>query len=317
MKNLFLILFIGLLGTGCGNLRPDPVLPAIEAKYPTAEMYGCGQAWHGHGLCPVVRGKNYSDINFEVQVYHSGTLTVDSKDCAISMPISYNGTQTIPVHIPGVVDRTCVVTVTVSPKYPTEEKQNIRVYSFRGHMVFRMLEHEDDEWVGLSAKVTEGFSHKVKLWIGGSERSVQMVADGCDRDTPYNKMHTVVNGWLEFDLNQILPEGMQLKTCVIEGYVRSGFPDLLYNIVVSKYDPRFVKLPIPAVSVDGKKLLVSANKAVSIISLNDEFELDYETTFNDFNFNQCDNIVLRLLTVGGRSAIGRCNKTEKVWSWMH
>jgi len=320
MKNpqafsLILFLFLILI-SGCGHtLHRDPGIPAIEANYPTAEIMACGQRWHGLGACALPKGMAYADIGLGIQVYHQGTLVIDSKDCQLNSILSYNKTQVIPVHIPGVIDRNCVISMTVSPKYPGEEKQDIRVYSFRGHLLIRALEKENDEWEGYIRKVTNNFNSEIKLWVGQGVTVVRVVADGCGRSNTYDKKHPVINGWAMLDLKDLVPSGMLPKTCVIEGFARSGFfKDLLFSIMVSKYDPKFIPLPEPVVEMDGDKLICTANKAVSVISLNEIIKIDNKATFKKFNSNESN--VLRLLTVNGRSIIGTWDSKKQKWVWM-
>lgn len=319
MKRQYLLsalLLISILVMGCGaHLRVDPVLPAIEANYPTAEILACGMRWHGLGACAITKGNPYTDIDLGVQVYHEGTLVIDSKDCQISTILSYNKTQVIPVHIPGNVDRNCVISVTVSPKFPGETSQDIRIYSFRGHLLIRALEKDDDEWEGHIRKVTNNFSSKIRLWIGHGVTEVRIVADGCGQSQPYDEKHSVIDGWTVMDLMDLVPGGMMPKTCVIEGFARSGvFKDLLFNIMVSKYDSKFIPLAEPSIEMDGDELICTADEAVSIIALNGKFEIDREATFENFNRNVSNT--LRLLTVGGRSAIGTWNVADQKWEWQ-
>jgi len=308
-------LFFIALGTGCGSLRPDPVLPAIEANYPTAEITACGKRWHGLGVCSIVKGKNYSDLKIGIQVYHAGTLVIDSKDCDVNVTMSYSKTEVIPVHIPGIADRNCIISATVSPKYPDEEKQDIRVYSFRGYLAIRALDSKDDDWEGYVRKVTKSFSSEIKLWVGEEADKVRLVVDGCGREESYDESHTAFSGWITFNLKNILPTGLVPKTCILEGFARTGiFRDLLFNVGVAKYDPKFRTLPKPIIKIDGKKLTVIASKAVSIISLNDQYEVDMEAKFENFRPNGPN--ILRLLTVAGRSLIGIWNVADQKWEWL-
>ncbi len=318
MKNqlsIFLLLILAV--TGCGKkLRPDPVIPAIEANYPTAEIMACGKRWHGLGVCSITKGEPYSDLGIGVQVYHEGTLVIDSKDCDINVSLTYNSTQVIPVHMLGKADRNCVLTMTVSPKYPGEGGQDIRVYSFRGHLIIRALNNSDDEWEGYIRKVTESFSSEIKLWIGDTVSEVRMVMDGCGRKQPYDAKHAVVSGWAVFNLKDIIPAGMIPKTCVLEGFARSGvFKDALFNVAIAKYDSKFVPLPEPIVTINGSKLTCEADEAVSIIALNNKIEIDKKATFGNFDPTSTQNI-LRLLTVGGRSAIGTWSVDNQKWAWQ-
>ncbi len=312
---VFIILF-GILATGCGKkLRPDPVaIPAIEANYPTAEIIACGERWHGLAVCPIVKGQPYSSLGIQIQGYHEGIVTIDSKPCQIEAAFSYTGNVPIPIDIPTIAERNCLLTVTVSPKYPDEESQDIRVYSFIGWLDIRVLENQDDEWEGYVRKVTKNFSSEIRVWIGDVD-SVRLVADGCGREESYDQSHDLISGWLVFDLKDIVPPDMPPKTCVIEGFARSTvYKDVNFDILLSKYDERFTVLPLPIIEFNGDKLKIKADKAVSIISMDAEYKIDYKTDFEKFDPNVYH--VLRLLTVAGRSVLGEWDVDTKKWAWQ-
>ncbi len=306
------ILLLSFLVTGCGGLRPDPVpVPSIQANYPTAEIIACGKRWHGLAICPVVRGQSYITVGINVQGYYGGVLKVDSKNCEIETAMSYTDSQLIPITIPFNAEKNCLLTVTVEPKYPKEGTQDIRIYNFIGWLALPMLQNETDVWEGFTRKVSGNFSSMVRIWVGDIP-TVRLVADGCGREDTYDESHNLLEGWLVFDLNKLVPDEMELKTCVMEGFIRNQtFQDILFNIVVSKYDERYTPLPCPSLSFDEDTLIVKASKVVSIIALDGEYEVDYETKFK--KFDKTKPHILRLLTVAGRSVLDRWIVAEQKW----
>jgi len=307
----FAVAFFCLSIMGCGHLRPDPVMPSIEANYSTVELLACGQRWSGLGICSVIEGEKYSTINLKIQAFHEGMMTVYSKNCQVDTTLSYSGSQEVPIHIQGAATRNCLVTVTVSPVYPDEPKQDIRVYSQRGHLAIVVL-GKDDDWKGFTRKVTGNFSSSIRLWVGPTA-SATLVADGCGREESYEAPLKVFNGYAAFDMKDVVPPGILPKTCVLEGYVRSEYPDVRFNIIMNKYDEKYIPLPIPVVTLDKSTLRVKANKAVSIITLDKEYDIDYETKFKKFNATKPH--VLRLITVKGRMLIGEWDVPEQKWEW--
>lgn len=308
------LLFL-LLATGCGHaLRPDPVpISAVEANYPTAEFVACGSTWHGLGVCGVPAGKLYDDVKLSVQVYYKGVLAVDSKNCGISIRQEYASSGLVSIPLPGTARRNCVITMTVTPKYPNQDSQNIQIYSFRGHLALRVLTDQDNGWEQHIRKVTGSYSSQIWLWVGpvGNGR---LVAAGCGRDSAYNQVKALQNGWMGFDLNEIMPAIEQPKVCVMEGFVRtSEFTDLDFDILVAKYDSRFTKLPVPRVQVSGGKITITADDAVSIVALDMGYVIDHKA---EFKFDGSRQHVIRILTVKGRSAIGFWYPAEKKWRWL-
>ena len=305
-------LAIYLLLVGCaGSVVNDPVLPAIEANYPTAEFRACEKHWLGSGVCRVENGFKYSDIDLKVQVYYRGTLSVTSRDCQLDVHLTYDGTQLIPITIPGTAERDCLISITVSPIYPNNDNDPIRVYSFRGYLALRQLEPEKN-WKGFVRKVTGDFSSQIKIWVGGTN-NIRLVASGCGRDEPVDLDMELTNGYLLFDLDMVIPGGMLPKTCVVTGFVRSGFPDVLFNVLVSKYDPRFVPLPIPDVKLEGLQIRIISDAAVSVIALNDKFEI---SNYGRFTIDIGDENFIRALTTGGRSVLGIWSVADKTWGWQ-
>ena len=311
MKQIFIIVLVYFCSGCAGSIVNDPVLPAIEANYPTAEFHACGEHWLGSGICRVQKGLKYSYINLKVQVYYSGTLSVVSKDCQLDTRLTYEGTQLIPITIPGTAERNCLISITVSPRYPNNDKDPIRVYSFRGYLALRQLD-SSKSWKGFTRKVTGSFSSAMKIWVGGT-KPVRFVASGCGKTKPIDTKMELDNGYLKFDLSEIVPKGMLPKTCVVTGFIRSQYPDVIFNILVSKYDPRFVPLPIPAVIIERGKVQIISDSAVSVIGLNNKFEV---INHGRFKIDIRNENFIRNLTTGARSVLGIWNVKTQSWRWQ-
>lgn len=312
LKTMALLFVLSVMFTGCSHLREDPVaIPAIEAGYPTAEIIACGNRWNGLAICKIKRGEPYSTINLKIQTYFDGTVAVDAKNCDIDLepPISYENSQLLEIKLPELANRNCLISVTVSPKYPDEESQDIKVFSYRGHIAIRVVEDELD-WYGKIFKVTGLFDASMNIFVG-TPTSVRVVASGCGTRL-YDKTIPTPNGYLEIPVHDIASANLGVKTCMIEGFIRDQqFKDILFNIVLTKYDERFVPLPTPIVEVTGGEIRIKGDEAVSIVSLNDKYEVGMEVKF-DFDVNKPN--VIRLLTVKARSVIGIWKAGD--WEWL-
>ena len=310
------LFFLGILSifiiSGCGSiLKPDPMTPSIKAGYPSAEFKACGKHWVGLGVCSVVIGKDFSDIKLEIPVYYNGTLTVDSVDCTLDVQMTYQGTQEIPILLPGVSSKSCIVSITLSPKYPRQENQTIRVHSLRGHLLIRAIK-AGREWEGRIKKVTGSAQYNSKFWVGGNQ-PVTVVAIGCGRETPYRVDYNLNLGYLELNISDIIPSNMRIKTCVLEGFIRQPiFSDLYFNIFVAKYDETFRTIPIPAIEMSKGKLKLLTEDYVSVVSLNDEYKLSNDVKFK---FKKEEYNLIRLITVSGRLKLGIWKVDKAEWEW--
>lgn len=312
MKTVALLFILSVTVIGCSSLRPDPVaVPALQAGYPTVEILACGQRWNGLAVCSVNKGEPYSKIDLKIQTYFEGTVAVDAKNCDIDLapPLSYENSELISVKLPELASKNCLISVTVSPKYPNEESQDIKVYSFRGHIAIRVIA-EGENWEGQAYKVTGSFSEEMGIFVG-TQTGVRVVASGCGTKL-YDKKLPSPGGHLRIPVHDIVSADIDVKTCVIEGFIRDPhYEDILFNIVVAKYDKRFVPLPTPIVKVSGGEIKIKGDEAVSIVSLNDKYEVDMEA---EFKFDVTKPNVIRLLTVKARSVIGVWKANN--WEWL-
>lgn len=309
------VIVLLLVVTGCGkNIRPDPVFPpSIEAEYPSAEVRACGKLMQlGQSVCSLEKGKPYNNVKLSVYTYYKGVVKVAGRGCQLEQELSYDSTGLMEISIPGIADRNCLITVTVQPKFPNEENSGIKVNSLRGWVAIRVLP-ANSAWRSDAKKVTGNFSSRSKMFVGEQAEDVQVVVDGCDV-VGFTKNIKPVAGYIEIELSEILKPELALGTCVLQGYVRSKvFKDVLFNIMVSKYDPRFTPLPLPVVKINGSKIEVSADAAVSAISVNDEYEI---TNSGKFDWKADQENTVRNITVGGRSAVGVW-KPGKGWAWKN
>lgn len=314
LKTVALLFVVSVMFTGCSHLREDPVaIPAIEAGYPTVEIIACGNRWNGLAICKVRKGEPYSTINLKIQTYFEGTVAVDAKNCDIDLapPISYENSELLEIKLPELANRNCLISVTVSPKYPREESQDIKVYSYRGHIAIRVVEDNEMGWHGRIAKVTGSFSEIMDIFVG-TQTGVRVVASGCGTRI-YDKMFSTPNGYVSIPVHNIVSSNLGVKTCVIEGFIRdSQYDDILFNIILAKYNKKFVPLPTPVIEIRGNnEIRIKGDEAVSIVSLNDKYEIDMEAKF-DFDPNKQN--VIRLLTVKARSVIGIWKAGD--WEWL-
>lgn len=315
MKLWYVLVVILLSVSGCGKmLRPDSVIPASQANYPTAEFNACGKKWQGLGFCSLDEGKSYSDINFQIQGYHSGTIRVTSVDCSIDDDfIRYDGSQSIPFSIPGIAKKSCLISFVVSPEYPKEYNSGLVVNSLKGHLWIS---------VGSPTKIREGFTSKVQedadeilpLQVD-APGEYRVAFRGCE--TKYDKVHEVGEDKLiQIHLKDLLvKESFGVSSCIYAGGIEDSSKSVRYiTWMVFGYDKKFVPLPHPVIVFEKENILIKADVNVSVISLDDDYQIDNEATFK--KFDRTIEHTLRMITVGGRLLIGIWDAKKGEFKWI-
>jgi len=243
-----------------------------------------------------------------VQAYYNGTVAVVSADCDLDMRMTYRGTQLIPIKIPGLGARDCLISITVSPEYP--EDVGVRTYSFRGYLGIKHMAVQR-KWHGFNKKISGASKAWATMWVG-NEDQIKLHVAGCGI-TNNSKVMNLNQGFLNLDITRLLPKNMPLKTCVIAGAIRSKYPDIMFSVLVSKYDSAFELLPIPNVEVGFDEITIKSDRTASIIGFNDEMEI---SNCSEFEVDGSRQNVIRVLTTGGRSVLGIQNAETSKWEWL-
>jgi hypothetical protein len=306
------VFLLAITFSACGQaqIKPDPSLPAVEANYPTAEFYACGQHFHGLGICRVDPSQSLDQIDFKIQGYYQGTIRVYSTNststCDFDEVISYVGNQLISVSIPGIASPGCTVGFVVSPSYPNQENQDIVVRSFVGFLRIRGVETKTS-WHGDVIGVVE--SGKAKISIPTSDAGqVSVAVEGCGISV--RKTVTISAAAVNFTLDDLGIASFP-RNCVLEGVIL-GKQQIVFSEFVSIYSKNFVPLAVPAISVAAGKIYINADDAVSVLSLDDLFTIDSSWSVS---FDSTEPHILRALTAAGRSVIGDYDPLTQRWTW--
>lgn len=310
-----------VLLTGCGTpqLKEDPVIPAIKANYPTLEFWACSKLWHGLGVCYIEPDQPHTSVNLRVQGYYKGTGRIYSQTCEIDKTFTYTENQLIPIEIPELEPgRNCLVNVILSPEYPKEWRSGIAIWSLKGMLAIR-VRHGDEDWSGHVRRLTGRWKSQLDLQVG-PHKAARVAIRGCG--VKYDKKLGVDNGWLRIELSEAYRR--EVGDCVAEGVALiSGVRDTTFSVLTAQYatelplDPDwrdfgFIPLAIPVWTLNGSTLKVTAQEAVSIISLNDKYEIDNEAKFS---FDRKRTNILRLITVKGRTVLGVWYPGSQDWEW--
>ena len=315
-----LILFAVLVSCSHGDLREDPVIPAIKVNYPTLEFQACGETFHGLGICYLERGSAHNEVNLKIQGYYKGTIRVYSSACGLDMTFTYAENELMKIKLPKLEPgRSCLVTAVMSPEYPKKASKDVATYSFKGHLAIR-IEKPEEIWYGETRKVTGNWRSQYDLMVGNFPKALVAIR-GCGK--AYNKKMTLDQGYARIKLSEAA-ERLEMGDCVAEGVALvKNETDTTFSILLTQYatelpdDPQwkdyaFSPLAIPRVEFSGGEIKVVASPEVSIISLNGEYEINNKA---EFKFDRTKPNILRILTVKGRSVLGLWSAGAQEFEW--
>jgi len=303
MKSLISILLLIIL-SGCSHLRPDASLPATESNYDTAEIVACGKRWHGLGVCRLSPDEPLESLKIGVQGYSDGEVAWYSQGCQIDYLESYSNNSEISLNKSGLLTRSCLITVTVSPKFSRGVKGDLVVSSFRGHIAVKLVSSKE-HWLGETRKFSGHFEDYLKVPVQGGT-SATVVFRGCGTD--YKKQENVVAKYVLANISEAAGE-VYPNPCILDGFVFvNDYPDqVLIDVLIHRYNEDFIPLPIPEMVIEKNKLKVKASVNVSIVSLDKDYVMSNE---HEFSFDASKKHVFRALTVKGRSVVCEWNLSQ-------
>jgi len=302
-----LITLLALLLVACGaQVRPDPSpINAIDANYPTLEMYACNKTWHGVGICRVKPGQNFQLI---IQGYFTGTIRIASPNCNIAQTVSYKDSQKIKVNVPG-NSGNCVIVATMSPRFPNGDN-GVEVSSLRGYFAIRR-DSLPNQWVGRAVKLPLPGYGNLRLPVGPITGG-NTILNGCGRD--YNEPNSISGKVLTVPFRGFVNSGGTTGACVADGAVFSPeYQALLVNVLVVSYSSNLNPLAIPLVDIADGEITVTADPAVSAVAVDNIFKV---ATRGVFPFDPKINHVVRAITAKGRSVIGLWVASEQEFIWQ-
>lgn len=299
MRIFLLVLLLVLFSC----VREDPTVESVGSHYPSAELRGCGKIENGLGICAVPKGTPWSSLSLAVQGYFEGTVRIVSQQCEVDTTLSFTGGSLIQFPVFGNITRSCLFSVVMSPTYPFQRWQAIQVYGLSGHFAVKALEAEE-EWHGFSKKVSGNWVSRVSVPI--EDGDVNIVADGCGK---FNTVPAKASGgFVEINLHDLVAK--RQGACVLDGAVMGQERDVLFNAIISQYDPAFVPLAIPVVSVTANNLSLEGDDTVSMVGVDSDNRMTYKSLFG---FDPAQDHIVRMVTVKGRSVIGIYSKGVFTW----
>ncbi len=297
----FMVFFLA----GCGGVVPDngTVLPAIRAGVPTVELHGCGGIDKGLKICTVGRETNLTSLNLSIQGYWEGRVSYVTSGCPVELDDSllYSRHQKIRIPVSGLLERDCLVTVTLSPRYRGFENNGVIVWPIEGHIYLRRTSRLPTTQTNITAR-------DVSFFVPATEtRRIVMESSLCD--ISFDEDLEPQNNGIEIRLSDLTAID-ERKLCIINGANVEDRSLLLWYVAI--HDPNYSFLPKPALETKRRRLKVKGTSDVTAIILNDDYKYGSE---GSFRFDRKKQNILRMVTAKGRSVLAIWNPRTESWSW--
>ena len=310
MRWFALLLFLVSFLPNCATLRDDPNPPAGESNFPTAEFWAGGSLHHGIARIQLEKGMPYDDIDLKVQGYFRGVIRVDSQRCGVAESVLYENNALVPIKIKGVAGPSCIYNIAVVPEYPgNPEDSPLQTYELIGQLLVKVVAKET-KLMGKAEVLMEGVDFHMYLPLPPNKQS-KIALKGCGVN--YVKSIFPAAGSITLSFREMVGDTPP-KRCFIEGAAVSGDDVWRYSWVVWNYSSEHNPLTNPMIESTWYGLRVQGDPTVSVISLDDKYELGIEASFAGFD-EDADH-VLRVLTVKGRSVVCQWDKRRKTWQCL-
>ena len=315
MKHLTTLLFLSILLilTSCGSqLRRDHGAIAWNSNFYSAEFKACGEIFHGVGTCSVKEGELYNKVKLNIQGYNYGTIKISADGCDLSQEVfRYTKHGLINIEILGEVKQSCMIQFVVQPEYSEHQTQDIVLEDFKGAIYLKSTKLSQSA-LTYGVRVKQFNTSKWAIpFSGGPDVRVVFFSERCNVN--FDENLKVSNNQVELSLDQLSKTLTdEMNTCVLSGAIIGKSKTIRLSWLLSIYDEKYQRLPIPHVKFKRKRIYISAGPNVSVISLNNKYKIDKK---GKFKFNKNRQNILRILTVNGRSRIGIWNPKKQRFEW--
>ena len=300
MLKRLLILSTCLIITGCGSLRPDYSMSAIDANYPTAEMYCNGKVYHGLGICSF---KGNGPIEIAVQGYYKGSVKINSERCGLDVAQSYTDSEKHEIMLNP--KSSCVIDFVVSPTYP--KKSEVKVRSFKGRLYLKKLPDEKD-FQSLTSRASQGTNPFIIIESSTPSRIVFSSNEtGCK--FKFDKVINPINNKIKIKLGDIVGDTSKKMRCLFDGAIKKDGEWSRIAWMTWLHDKAFTILPSPKIEIKKDEIKIVADKAVGVISIGDKYKIKNKGSFKVSGNQE----IVRLLTTAARSVIGVWNGECVEW----
>lgn len=301
----YLLVFLTVFLYSCGGVVPDngTVIPAIRAGVPTVEIHACGEINKGLAICSVTPNQDLSTVQVSVQGYYKGRVSYVTSGCPADLDESvvYDGHRLVNIPLSGVLERDCLITVTLSPRYRGFEDNGVIVWPIEGHIYLRRTSRS-------VIKQTDVTSRNVNFsFPSQSPKRVVWQSTVCDIN--YDNVINPTGGTIDTALSDLtLLDDKRL--CIINGANVDDQVLLLWLAAIT--DSGYNPLPLPGISQSKRQIKITTVSDVTAIIFNDKYKYGNEAKFR---FDPKERNILRLVTAKGRSVLGVWEPSTGAWSW--
>lgn len=327
MRFVLLMIYVALLSFlfGCQThkLHNDPNIAAVAVGYPSIEFQACGNLYNGLGTCYLRKDQSLSLINLKIQGYYKGTGRVFSEACDVDQSFTYEDHALVSIKMPeGLVKRSCVFNMVLSPEYPNQYESGLEVFPLTGSLILR-ASHGEHIWRGEVRKVSGNWHSFLSLPLWSPTNRAYVGFFGCGRN--YEQFFDAYNGLLEIPLELgVIKEPNTV--CVADGAAMTdALWDYSFTVVIAQYATElpqvakwqgmgFTPLAEPSISLSGNSISILGEEAVSLIGLNGLYVLGNKAVYHNFERGKKGSI--RLVTVKGRTIVGEWEPLKQEFKWI-
>lgn len=305
----FGVIALTLLASACGGnrIRPDQGEPALQSNYPSVEFYACGNHFFGLGQCEIGIGDDVEDLEFRIQTYYKGDVRIFADVIPQDVTIVYDGNQRLDPYLRGRPEKSFVLGFTLTPEFPGESDEPIAIHGGIGFLMVNVVRPGED-WDYRVTRSKEDIGGFIDLDVADSDL-VFIESPKCELKR--NEVDVSAVSSYRLQLSSLIDVSI-MRRCVISVSI-IGEEVRFINWMAWVYGKKFEPLAYPNIERDGNKFKIKANSNVSVIALNDKWEIKNEAEF-DFDPNQVQT--LRTITVKGRMTVQVWTPNGGWIAWM-
>lgn len=285
----FILVLLSIITISCGSVVDDPSIPIVDANYPSLEIIAKDKVFNGLAYFEIEEDKKFSDLGIAVQGYYQGEIRIFSEACDVNETRVYKDSQKINLNYSFNVDELCVFSVVMGVDYP--KRGTTVTHPFKGTFVVAPKKATESEII--IEKIPTGISKKISFSF---DEDATVYFRGCNSDQEaFFPSH---NGKVEITITDyIIPTGFE--TCAPQLAVIGESRKKRVRLLLAFHSPKIVPLGIPLVEFDKKKLKITAQGIVAVVSVGEEYKLK-----NKANLKYQIGDIIRIMTVKGRLQIG-------------
>jgi len=307
------------------KLKPDPNPASIESDYLSVESSCNGNVAIGNNGCYVKIG-SLGSIDLKIRTIQSGMVTIHSEMCGIEWFKPYIKSQDLKIPLSEIIksaEKSCLLSVMVSPEYDDQEKSTVKVHGFKGEILLKSLSgilpakifSLSGDWDGIIPIQTRRSPHDrlefnpgIAMDLSDSKIGFYNVI-GCGKRFMGSYPDAKNTGTIFYEIDYS-------KSCIYHGTVIpvDTKNDTVFSAMVNVFDADYNRLEQPLIYEKNDKQILDFDKEVTFVELNDKTYNQSQLTIEDYDPEQAYTV--RAYTVKGRYIKGVHDKGG-FWNWYN